>query len=165
MRYDRVQSSDGTIKISFGNDVDRKVLDLKLNSTVIIDLLETNPKFQTTLLSVVMKLINTISQVVFEKFLTNEGIIENLAMQVEQIINNDQGFKEVLEQALKTLLAQDEQLINTIAGELSVDSDFMTELINQVLPHIPSVDPSDIEAVIKDYNSKTEYTYDDGTEE
>lgn len=101
---------------------------------------------------------NSLAQIIYNLIASNAGQMEHLAHLMEQIILNDTAFKEVLEQALRTLVSQDEVFIGAIAEILSTLPSFMNELIAQILPKLPPVNPDDVKNIV----NEMEFSYDDG---
>ncbi len=128
VRYDRVQSSDNTIKISLGNDVDRKVLNITLNSDGIIGVLENNTSFKNIVLSATMKNIDKIIDAVFSQLIKDEGLIASITKSVEDIILDDEQFKGVIENAIEKLLSSDSDFLTNVEEKLKGDLVFTTEI-------------------------------------
>jgi hypothetical protein len=128
VRYDRVQSSDNTIKISLGNDVDRKVLNITINADGIIGVLENNTSFKNIVLSATMKNIDKIIDAVFSQLIKDEGLIASITTSVENIILDDEKFKIVIENAIEKLLTNDSDFLINVEEKLKGDLVFTTEI-------------------------------------
>jgi hypothetical protein len=128
VRYDRVQSSDNTVKISLGNDVDRKVLNITLNTDGIISALESNTSFKNIVLSATMKNIDKIIDAVFSQLIKDEGLIASITKSVEDIILDDEQFKGVIENAIEKLLTNDSDFLTNVEEKLKGDLVFTTEI-------------------------------------
>lgn len=128
VRYDRVQSSDNTVKISLGNDVDRKVLNITLNTDAIIGVLENKTSFKNIVLSATMKNIDKIIDAVFSQIIKDEGLIALITTSSENIILDDEKFKIVLENAIEKLLTNDSNFLTNVGEKLKGDLVFTTEI-------------------------------------
>lgn len=128
VRYDRVQSSDNTVKISLGNDVDRKVLNITLNTDGIVSALESNTSFKNIVLSATMKNIDKIIDAVFSQLIKDEGLIASITTSVENIILDDEKFKIVIENAIEKLLTNDSNFLTNVEEKLKGDLVFTTEI-------------------------------------
>jgi hypothetical protein len=128
VRYDRVQSSDNTVKISLGNDVDRKVLNITLNADEIIGVLENKTSFKNIVLSATMKNIDKIIDAVFSQIIKDEGLIALITTSSENIILDDEKFKIVLENAIEKLLTNDSNFLTNVEEKLKGDLVFTTEI-------------------------------------
>lgn len=128
VRYDRVQSSDNTVKISLGNDVDRKVLNITLNSDGIIGVLENNTSFKNIVLSATLKNLDSIVDAVFTNIIKQDDLMNKITNNVETIIFDDTQFKNIFENAIKSLLEADSSFKNSIKTLLKMDGEFISDI-------------------------------------